>query len=90
MPRGVDPNDIEFDMAIWHDFYSMQTVLHNKQDQATYYVLKITYYYLHRYKIHRRMRYQVASEERKAQQLGIMGLENITLSKPTNKHIQPG
>ena len=34
------------------------------------------------------MRYQVASEERKAQQLGIMGLENISLSKAQN--IEPG
>ncbi|XP_063675313.1 uncharacterized protein LOC134812056 [Bolinopsis microptera] len=42
------------------------------------------------YKIHRRMRYQVASEERKAQQLGIMGLENMTLSKPPTKPIHPG
>lgn len=40
------------------------------------------------------MRYQVASEERKAQQLGIMGLENMTLAKQAgkqaNKSIQPG
>lgn len=44
------------------------------------------------YKIHRRMRYQVAYEERKAQQLGIMGLENISLSKPPSKSkpLQPG
>lgn len=42
------------------------------------------------YKIHRRMRYQVASEERKAQQLGIMGLENISISKPPGQTLQPG
>ena len=29
-------------------------------------------------------------DERKAQQLGIMGLENMTLSKPPTKPIQPG
>ena len=50
----------------------------------------VDYTHTTRYKIHRRMRYQVASEERKAQQLGIMGLENMTFSNPPAKSIQPG
>lgn len=33
------------------------------------------------YKIHRRMRYQVATEERKTQHMGILGIENISITK---------